>query len=501
MTLTKVVGGFCGALLFFLLGQWAAELIYHGGGHGEHEQAYVIDTGEEEEAPAEEETGPKFAQLFVEADAGKGERVFNQCRACHALEEGVNGVGPYLHGVVGREVGAAEGYASYSGSLSEAADEWTPRELNAFLENPSEYAPGTTMGYSGLDSVEDRANVIAYLDQTDGDTYEIEVAAAEETGADAQTDAAMAGDSAAEPAAEDAGQMDFAAMAAAADPADGEKVWRQCQACHVADEEQNRVGPHMVGVVGREVASVEGFNYSDALMQIDGDWTPEKLNAWLENPSEYAPGTTMGYAGLQDVEDRAAVVAFMAQTSGGIDAGGGADADGETQEDASAEEATGQGAESRDTAGAATDGADAQTAEADAGGAGEEMAAAQTDDGAPAAEGGDAPSGFAAKVAAADPAEGKSVYRQCQACHVADDTQNRVGPHLVDTVGREVASVDSFSYSGALQEIGGKWTLDKLNAWLENPMDYAPGTTMGFAGLQDEDDRAAVIAYLQSLSN
>ena len=110
------------------------------------------------------------------------------------LEEGANGVGPYLHGVVGREVAAAEGYG-YSGSLKPVADVWTPQELDAFLENPAGYAPGTTMGFSGLGDIEDRANVIAYLDETDGDTYEIDMPAAEDAAAADAGDAATDGDS------------------------------------------------------------------------------------------------------------------------------------------------------------------------------------------------------------------------------------------------------------------------------------------------------------------
>ncbi len=70
-------------------------------------------------------------------------------------------------GVVNRPVGAAAGYG-YSGALSEVAEVWTPETLNAFLENPKGYAPGTSMGFSGLGKIEDRANVIAYLDSIGG---------------------------------------------------------------------------------------------------------------------------------------------------------------------------------------------------------------------------------------------------------------------------------------------------------------------------------------------
>ncbi len=167
MTFTKVLGGFCGALLIFLLGNWAAESLFHvGGGHGDEAQAYVIEVAEAETDTAEEET-VDFETLMASADASAGEGVYRACRACHQLEQGANAVGPYLYGVVGRDIGTAEGYASYSGALSEAGDVWTPENLFAFLEDPSGWAPGTSMGYSGLGDPEDRVNLIAYLDSTD----------------------------------------------------------------------------------------------------------------------------------------------------------------------------------------------------------------------------------------------------------------------------------------------------------------------------------------------
>lgn len=166
MTMTKVLGGVCGTLLVFLLGSWAAEEIYHAGGHGDHEQAYVIpvEGGDEIEEVVEE--GPPFADVYALASAADGEGLWRACSACHALEEGVNGVGPHLYGVVGRDV-AAVGEFNYSGNLIAVNDVWTPEELNAFLESPRNYAPGTAMGYNGMRKIEDRANLIAYLDSLD----------------------------------------------------------------------------------------------------------------------------------------------------------------------------------------------------------------------------------------------------------------------------------------------------------------------------------------------
>lgn len=169
MTFTKVLGSLCGALLVFLLGKFAAEEIYaarmphHG---DEVVQGYLIDVGGDEEEVVEE-TGPSFEEVFAEADPGKGERVFNKCKACHQLEQGANATGPYLYGVVGRDVDAAEGFG-YSGALEQVVDVWTPEHLSAFLEDPAGYAPGTAMSFSGLKDVEDRANVIAYLETFGG---------------------------------------------------------------------------------------------------------------------------------------------------------------------------------------------------------------------------------------------------------------------------------------------------------------------------------------------
>lgn len=164
MTMTKILGGFCGAFLVFLLGGWAAETIYFGGGaHGEeHAQGYAIEVEGGEGGDAAAEAGPSFEEVFASADAAAGEKVFKKCASCHSLEQGDNRTGPYLHGVVGRAVDSVDGYA-YSGALEAVAQVWDPEHLNGFLEAPKKYAPGTAMGFSGLSKVEDRANLIAYL--------------------------------------------------------------------------------------------------------------------------------------------------------------------------------------------------------------------------------------------------------------------------------------------------------------------------------------------------
>ncbi|WP_370276695.1 c-type cytochrome [Roseovarius indicus] len=427
MTFTKIVGGLCGALLIFLMGKWAAELIYHGaGGHGEdHAQGYVIETGDDgSEGDSEADSGPSFAQLFVEADTGKGERVFNKCKACHSLEEGDNGTGPYLHGVVGRDVGSVDGF-SYSGSLVAVADVWTPENLSHFLENPAGYAPGTAMGFSGLGSIEDRANLIAFLDQTDGDTYEMEVPeeASSEEGGD-------------EAAAEEAS-------------AEGEEQ----SADEGSSEEQASEDGSSDEGAAEEQASEEGSSDEGAAEEQASEEGSSEEGAAEEQASEEG-SSDEGAAEEQASEE------------------------GSSDEGAAEEQASEEGA-------------------SDEGAAEEEASEEQSSDEGSSEE----QSGFASMVASADPADGEKVFRKCKACHVADSEQNRVGPHLVGLVGRDVASVEGFRYSSALEEFGGQWTEDRLNQWLENSNDLVPGNKMSFAGLKSEDDRAAVVAYIESLAN
>ncbi|MEE3101783.1 MAG: cytochrome c family protein, partial [Pseudomonadota bacterium] len=105
---------------------------------------------------------------------------------------------------------------------------------------------------------------------------------------------------------------------------------------------------------------------------------------------------------------------------------------------------------------------------------------------------------FDALLAEADPARGERVFGKCKACHKIDGT-NATGPHLDGVVGRAVDAVDGFSYSGALEAVADTWTPENLQHFLTNPRKFAPGTAMGFAGLPKAEDRAALIAYLQTL--
>lgn len=101
------------------------------------------------------------------------------------------------------------------------------------------------------------------------------------------------------------------------DPVAGQKVFLQCMACHVIEQGQNRVGPSLYGVIGRKSGSVPNFRYSDANKNSGITWTEQELFTYLENPQKTVPGTIMAFPGLKKPEDRANVIAYIKQKSGG----------------------------------------------------------------------------------------------------------------------------------------------------------------------------------------
>lgn len=136
-----------------------------------------------------------------------------------------------------------------------------------------------------------------------GTVAEAEVAQADAASADAATSEADA--SAADPIAE-------STFLASADIESGESAFRQCSACHQYENERNGAGPHLVGIVGRDIGAVDDWRYSDALLDAEGVWTPERLNAWLTNPDDYLPGNRMIYPGVRSEQDRIDIIGFLA---------------------------------------------------------------------------------------------------------------------------------------------------------------------------------------------
>jgi cytochrome c len=106
-------------------------------------------------------------------------------------------------------------------------------------------------------------------------------------------------------------------------------------------------------------------------------------------------------------------------------------------------------------------------------------------------------------LATADAAAGEQVFKKCTACHNADKGgATALGPNLYGVMGEGIGKGHAgFAFSPALSGVGGNWTWDTMSAWLHSPKKFAPGTKMTFAGLSNPQDRANVIAFLNSRSD
>jgi cytochrome c len=109
------------------------------------------------------------------------------------------------------------------------------------------------------------------------------------------------------------GGSEVLVLLAKADPARGAEVAKKCQLCHNLDKGgANLIGPNLYGVLGRDIASHEGYEYSDALKAKEGNWDYVMVDAMITNPAVYVPGTKMAiFPGLPDAKQRADVIMFL----------------------------------------------------------------------------------------------------------------------------------------------------------------------------------------------
>ena len=476
--LNKIFGAILGTLVFVMGVGFIADEIYapiegRGAGYALPEPAAEGEAG----APEEPGIAPIAARMQT-ASAEAGASLITRCQACHDYSPAnENRTGPGLYGIVGHPIGGHDGFA-YSDALAALGADgevWDYEHLDGFLESPRNYAPGTKMSFAGLPDPEDRADLIAFLRENSDEPYPLPEAPAE-TAAPAEGEAAAGGEAPAE-------QDPIWAAMAAVTPEDGQALIVRCQACHdYSEANANRVGPGIYDIVGQQIAHHAEFAYSDALAamgEAGETWTPEHLSAFFEKPSDFAPGTKMGFAGLPDIEDRAALIVFLNTLSDEpMDLSGGA--------------AGGEAAPAEETP------ADQPAAEeAEAAAEGEQPAEAEAADGAPVDE------ALATAMAAVTPEDGQALIVRCQSCHdYSEANANRVGPGIHGIVDKQIAHHPDYAYSNALAEMGAEgqtWTPDNLSAFLEKPADFAPGTKMSFPGLSDIEDRAALIVFLQSL--
>ncbi|MEQ1612593.1 MAG: cytochrome c family protein [Hyphomicrobiaceae bacterium] len=116
-------------------------------------------------APAAESafTVPKIAELMTKASVEGGAAAFKKCATCHTPDKGgKNGTGPNLYGVVGRKVGATDGFA-YSGAMKGKGGEWTWDSLIAYLNAPAAAIPGNKMAFAGVKDAGELADILVYM--------------------------------------------------------------------------------------------------------------------------------------------------------------------------------------------------------------------------------------------------------------------------------------------------------------------------------------------------
>lgn len=103
-------------------------------------------------------------------------------------------------------------------------------------------------------------------------------------------------------------------------------------------------------------------------------------------------------------------------------------------------------------------------------------------------------------LATADPAKGAEVFKKCTACHTIDaGGANGTGPNLHGVMGEPIGTGHAgFAFSDALKGVGGTWTWQAMDKWLQSPRKFAPGTKMTFAGLSKPEDRANILVFMNS---
>lgn len=172
--LSKIAGGFLGALLVIVGFRVALEIAEHGA--APEKPGYVLPSPEAapaagHDAPAGAPAAPAaptfdakaVADAAAAGSAQNGQKIFGKCQACHSIEPGgPNKVGPNLAGVVGRAKASHAGF-NYSDAMKAKGGDWTLEDLAGFIHNPKGFVPGTKMLFPGIADPGDLGDLLAYL--------------------------------------------------------------------------------------------------------------------------------------------------------------------------------------------------------------------------------------------------------------------------------------------------------------------------------------------------
>lgn len=318
----KIAGALLASLLLFFGLPQLADALFGAGNESGHEAKdgessenpfpqYPVEyarqsSGNNAEAPAK----PDLGTLLANANPAAGERRTAICKSCHDFTKGgPNKTGPNLWGVVGRPVASHEGF-QYTPALKAFGGKWTYERLDQFLADSQTLVPGTGMNQH-FPKPEQRADILAYLQTLSDNPVPFPKPAAkapEENQSKADKEQGANGGKEGEAK---AAEPTLGERIAEADPAAGENRAGICKACHsTAKGAADSIGPNLWGVVGRPVASRPGFNYTPALKAFGGNWTYQRLDAFLKDSAALVPGTAMAQR-FAKPEQRAQLLAYL----------------------------------------------------------------------------------------------------------------------------------------------------------------------------------------------
>lgn len=164
--INKIMGSVFSIILFLLIIKNLSDILYpvqEVTNHNNSEKIEMSNLKSDNDIKEENIVELDIEERLISANIDDGKKFSKKCVACHSFElDGPNKIGPNLYNIHSREIASITSY-KYSKALMSKTGKWDNQNLDSFLKNPKEWAPGTKMSYIGIKKGEDRANIIKYL--------------------------------------------------------------------------------------------------------------------------------------------------------------------------------------------------------------------------------------------------------------------------------------------------------------------------------------------------
>lgn len=164
--INKIMGSVFSIILFLLIIKNLSDILYpvqEVTNHNNSEKVEISNLKSDNDIKDENIVELDIEERLISANIDDGKKFSKKCVACHSFElDGPNKIGPNLYNIHSREIASITSY-KYSKALTSKTGKWDNQNLDSFLKNPKEWAPGTKMSYVGIKKGEDRANIIKYL--------------------------------------------------------------------------------------------------------------------------------------------------------------------------------------------------------------------------------------------------------------------------------------------------------------------------------------------------